>query len=130
MNTAIKTIGQLKDAEMSAYIYSIIVAVVFVLLLVIIANMISWKPGAKDNSGETRRKFFWILLALALIAPVVLNFVVFYQKITVAHFQSEFMMHMGIAGILSAVLYGVISFVIIRTQKRKTKLASIFPKKD
>lgn len=58
MNTVIKTISQLKDAEVNAYIYSVIIAVVFILLLIIVANMISWKPGAKDNSGETRRTFF------------------------------------------------------------------------
>lgn len=40
------------------------------------------------------------------------------------------MMHMGIAGFVSAAVYGIISFIIIRTQKKNTKLASIFPKKD
>ena len=49
MNTVIKTISQLKDAEVNAYIYSVIIAVVFILLLIIVANMISWKPGAKDT---------------------------------------------------------------------------------
>ena len=98
MNTVIKTISQLKDAEVNAYIYSVIIAVVFILLLIIVANMISWKPGAKDNSGETRRTFFWLFLALSLIVSVVVNFFVFYQEIAVAHFKSEFMMHMGIAG--------------------------------
>lgn len=130
MNTVIKTISQLKDAEVNAYIYSVIIAVVFILLLIIVANMISWKPGAKDNSGETRRTFFWLFLALSLIASVVVNFFVFYQEIAVAHFKSEFMMHMGIAGFVSAAVYGIISFIIIRTQKKNTKLASIFPKKD
>lgn len=130
MNTAIKTISQLKDAEVNAYIYSIIIAVVFVLLLVIVANMISWKPGAKDNSGETRRTFFWVFLALSLISSVVINFFIFYKEIAVAQFKSEFMVHMGIAGFLSALVYGLISFVIIRIQKKNTKLASIFPKKD
>ena len=130
MNNIIKTLPQLQDAIASTYIYSVIIGVVMVLLLVIIANMIPWESGACDNSGSKRRSVFWTLIVVALVVPSVLDFLMFFGKISVPQFKSSYMMHMGLAALLCAVVYGLISFIIIRMQKKNTKLASIVPKKD
>lgn len=130
MNSIIKTLPQLQDAIANTYIYSVIIGIVFVLILVIIANMIPWQSGPRDNSGSTRRSVFWILVVIAIISPLALNFFMHYQNISVPQFKSNYMMHMGLGALAAGTIYFVISFIIIRMQNKSTKLASIFPKKD
>lgn len=130
MNSTIKTIAQLQEAITSTYIYGVVLSILFVLLLIIVANMIQWQPGKFDKSGGKRRSAFFVLLALSLITPLAVNYFLFYSNISVAQFRSSYMMHMGIAAIATAVLYFVISFVLIKMQKRDSKLASIFPKQN
>ncbi|MDE6097849.1 MAG: hypothetical protein K2G24_03080, partial [Muribaculaceae bacterium] len=97
---------------------------------VIVANLIPWEPGRRDNSGAKRRVAFFVLLVVALAAPVLVNYFMFFNKIATPAFRSDYMMHMGIAGVVAAVLYFVIGFVLVKMQSRKTKLESIFPKKN
>lgn len=129
MNDLIKTSGQLNEAIATTYIYGVILAVAFVLIMILAANMISWQPGKFDTSGSKRRVAFFVVLALALICPIIVDYFLFYGKITVANFRNTYMMHMGISAAITAVLYFLIGFILIRLQKNDTKLASIFPKK-
>ncbi len=129
LSDLIKTPAQLSSAITSTYIYSIIIAVILVLVLIIVANMIPWQPGRIDNSGTKRRAAFFSILAVALAAPAIVNYFMFFNKIMTPAFRSDYMMHMGIAAVVSALVYFIISFIIIKAQTRRTKLESIFPKR-
>ncbi|MDE5657366.1 MAG: hypothetical protein K2I19_09885 [Muribaculaceae bacterium] len=129
-NELIKTPAQLGSAITSTYIYSLIIAVVMVLIMVIVANMIPWEPGRRDNSGSKRRVAFFVLMVLTLVAPVIVNYFMFFNKISTPAFRSDYMMHMGLAGVAAAVVYFIIGFVLVKMQSKKTKLESIFPKNN
>lgn len=129
-NELIKTPAQLGSAIASTYIYSAIIAFIVVLIMVLVANMIPWEPGRRDNSGAKRRVAFFLLMVVALAAPVLVNYMMFFNKILTPAFRSDYMMHMGIAAVVSALIYFVIGFVLIKIQSKKTKLESIFPKKN
>lgn len=126
----IKTAPALQQAIASTYIYDAIIAVVFVLVLVIVANLIKCQPGKVDRSGMTRRVWFFILGALALVTSLVFDYFVFASSIQVPAFLGKYFTHMALASVVSAVVYYLISFVIVYASRIGTKMQSIFPKKD
>ena len=126
----IKTAPALQQAITSTYIYDIIVALAFVLILFIIANLIKWKSGSNDNSGSVRRTWYFILAVAAILTSVGLDYFFFLTSIKVPAFVGKYAMHIGIASILSGVLYAAISFVVIKVSRIGSKMESIFPKKD
>lgn len=128
MFSPIKTMPAFKQAIMSTYIYDIIIAVIFIVALIIVANMISWSGGKVETSGKTRRVWYWSLAFLTLIAAIVFNFFAFYKQIGVPTFKAEYVLHMALGGIAASIIYMVVLYVIIKTQKTKSKLASIFAK--
>lgn len=130
LNAAIKTPADLTAATVSTYVYAAIVAVVCVLLMIVIANAIPSETGARDNSGKTRRLWFFLIMVLALIAPLAIDYFIYLKPTRALNFINKYMMQMCISAVVSAALYFIIGFVICKMQSTKNKLASIFPKKD
>lgn len=130
LNAAIKTPADLTAATVSSYVYAAIIAVVCVLLMIVIANAIPSETGARDNSGKTRRIWFFLIMVIALIAPFIVDYFIYLKPTTAMNFINKYMMQMCISAVFSAVLYFVIGFAISKMQSTKNKLASIFPKKD
>ena len=130
LNAAIKTPADLTAATVSSYVYAAIIAVVCVLLMIVIANAIPSETGARDNSGKTRRIWFFLIMVIALIAPFIVDYFIYLKPTTAINFINKYMMQMCISAVFSAVLYFVIGFAISKMQSTKNKLASIFPKKD
>lgn len=48
------------------------------------------------------------------------------EKNRKAQFVSEYIMHMIGAAIVGVVIYGIVTFIICKIQKKDTKLASMF----
>lgn len=130
LNAAIKTPADLTAATVSTYVYAAIIAVVCVLLMIVIANAIPSETGARDNSGSTRRTWFFLILVLALVAPLAIDYFIYLKPTRALNFINKYMMQMCISAVVSAVLYFIIGFAICKMQSTKNKLASIFPKKD
>ncbi len=126
MNTTIANAIQLHQAEFSTYLTDAIIGVGFMILMLIVANLIAWQPGAHDNSPAKRRLWFWILGACTLVTNLGVDFLVWMRHIKRAQFVSEYTMHMILAAIVGVVVYGLITFLICKMQKKDTKLASIF----
>lgn len=128
MFTPIRTMPQLKEAIMTTYLYDMLIGLVFIVLLIIIANMISWSGGKVETSGKTRRVWYWILAFVTLLSCVAFNFFAFYRQIGVPSFKMDYMMHMILGGVVATVLYLGLLYILIITQKTKSKLGSIFAK--
>lgn len=93
----------------SAYMWAIVIMVVFFLLAVIISNAIIFKP---NNPGTTtRRIWFWILCVATGVVGFIVNFIIG-NSITVPSIQSDYYMHSGIAAGISVVVYILIGFVV------------------
>ena len=126
ISLVINTKAQLSDAILSNYIMASCVAVVAIILLVLIANMVPWQTGTRDTSGTTRRVFWYILAAATLLVQAALSYVMFYSDITKKALQSDFLTQLFISAGASCLLYIVVTLIIIKTQKTRSKLASIF----
>lgn len=126
ISLAIKTVKELDAAILSNYIMAAGVAVVAVILLVLIANMVPWQTGKTDTSGTIRRVFWFILAAAALLVQGALSCVMFYSEITKKALQSGFFSHIFISAGVACLLYVIVTLIIIKSQKTRSKLASIF----
>ena len=127
----IKTMPQLKEAILSTYLYDLVIAIIFIVLLVVVASLIPWQGGKSDSSGRTRRVWYIVLGILNLVGTILFNFFAFCKKIGVPNFRSDYMLHMVLGAILFTVLYYGLLWLIIKIQKNSgkvTKLNSIASK--
>lgn len=93
----------------SAYMWAIVIMVVFFSLAVIISNAIIFKP---NNPGTTtRRIWFWIFCVATGVVGFIVNFIIG-NNITVPSIQSDYYMHSGIAAGVCVVVYILIGFVV------------------
>lgn len=89
----IKTAPALQQAILSTYIYDIIIAVAFVLVLVLVANLIKWNGGKNDSSGHTRRVWYFVLCAVTILVSVGFDWLFFMRSIKVPSFVGKYVMH-------------------------------------
>jgi|O1111metagenome_2_1110795.scaffolds.fasta_scaffold39410_2 sulfoxide reductase heme-binding subunit YedZ len=93
----------------TAYMWAIVIMVVFFLLAVIISNLILFKP---NNPGTTtRRIWFWVLCIGAGVVGFLINFLIG-NGITVPIIQSRYFMHSCIASAVCVVVYILVGFVV------------------
>ena len=126
MTTEIKTIDQLHNAEIATYMTDAIVGVAFIVLILIVANLIAWQPGAHDSSPAKRRLWFWILCVATLFCSLGIDYFTWMTRIKKAQFVSEYTIHMIGAAVGGVAVYVLITFIICKLQKKDTKLASMF----
>ena len=70
----ITTAPALSQAITSTYLYDVVIAIVFVAIMVLVANLIQWRPGKNETSGKTRRVWFFVLMFVNLIGCLVFDF--------------------------------------------------------
>ena len=126
----IKTAPELSQAISSTSLYDIVIAIIFVFIMVLVANIIKWQPGKNEKSGTTRRIWFFILMAITLIICLVFNYFAWFNHISVPAFISKYTLTMIIAAIVATISYLGLGFLLIKKSRIGTKLQSIFPKKD
>jgi len=123
---AIKTAAQLHQAVNATYLTDVIIGVVFIIAIIVVANSISWKPGAHDPSPAQRRRWFWILGAVTLLVALGTNYWMWMRHIEKAQLASSYTTHMMLGAVAAVAVYAVITFAICKVQKTDTKLASMF----
>ncbi len=93
----------------SAYMWAIVVMVIFFLIATLIANMVLYKP---NNPGTAPcRLWFWILCVATGVVGFLINFFIG-QGITVPTIKSAYLMHAAIATGVSVLLYIIIGFCV------------------
>lgn len=126
----ITTAPALSQAITSTYLYDVVIAIVFVAIMVLVANLIQWRPGKNETSGKTRRVWFFVLMTINLFASLVFDYLAWLSYIAVPAFSSKYTLHMILASIASTVFYFGLGFLLVKIARIGTKLQSIFPKKD
>ena len=106
----ITTAAQLHSAETATYLTDAVIGVVFIVLILIVANM-TW---------------FWILGVATLFTNLAVDYFNWMRHITKAQFTSEYTIHMIAASVVGVLIYGIVTFAICKMQKKDTKLASMF----
>lgn len=126
MNTVIKTLQQIQQAQADAWVYGLIVAGVALALAIVIAFMINWRSDRKDFI--TRRIWF---IVIGLVAPAsywLYNAQVVAPRIQNPGFKNMFEetnLYVLLASIGVYAIVGVVLMLCFRT----SKLGSILGKK-
>ena len=120
------TAAQLHQAETATYMTDAVIGIAFIIIILIVANSIKWQPGGNDPSPAKRRLWFYILGVASLFVSLGVNYFMWMRHISKAQFVSECAIHMIAAAAIGTLLYGLVTFVICKTRKKDTKLASIF----
>lgn len=93
----------------SAYIWSLIVAVVFFTVATVAANLILYKP---NNPGTaSRRLWFWILCVATGVVAYLINYSIA-RGITVPSLRSDYETHAAYAAGVGLVLYIAVGFIV------------------
>ena len=127
---SIKNVKDLQAATTATYLADIVLALVFFVVFLIVANAILYERGRVDNSWKKRRAAFFIIGFLTLIGSIVMNYFLYFTKIGVAAFRTKYTSTMLIAAFVAALVYFVLSFVIVRfVSPKDSKLATVFSRK-
>lgn len=98
-----------------AYIIGVCATVVMLLISMLVANLISYRPDNGDI--KTRKIWFWILGAITPVVSFLVSFFFVYLDIKGHAKQESFMTAMVIATISSFVLYVVLGIVLSKVKK-------------
>ncbi|WP_316826430.1 hypothetical protein [Pedobacter miscanthi] len=95
----------------SAYIISIITALIFLLLSAIIANAIKFEGGSNPKDPQARKTWFWIL---AILNPAVCFLLGYYAFKPDANIMvvNNYVTALGIGTAIGFILYIIIGFVM------------------
>ena len=105
-----------------AYIWAIVISLVFLLIAAIVANLISNKPGGADI--KRRRTWYWVLFVIAIAATLAINIYTAYTiKVPTKH--SAYMTAAGISTAVGAVVYILLGLGLSKGMSR-SKLGSWF----
>ena len=95
----------------SAYIISVIVSLVFLLISSLIANAIKFEGGSNPSDPRKRKMWFWIIASLTPIVNYLLGFFVFKPHANIM-IVNKYITALGIGTAISFVLYLVLGFVL------------------
>ncbi len=126
MNTYIKTIAQLHDAQANAWVYGLIVCGIALALAIAIAFITNWRSDRRDFI--TRRIWF---IVIGLVFPAgywIYNMLAIVPKIPNPGFKSMFESTNLYVLLVSIVIYFVVG-ILLMLGFRNTKFGSILGKK-
>lgn len=109
-------------ANSTAYMWAIVIAVVFFIGAIISANLIDYKPR---NPGTTQRRvWFWALCVTGVITGFIINFFIG-QGIDVPSRQADYNVHAAIGAAIALGVYIVCGFILSKIF-RNSKLGTWF----
>lgn len=127
MNTVIRTIQQVQQAQADAWIYGFIVTGIALLLAIIISAVINWRSDRRDFI--TRRIWFIIIGLVLPLSYWVYNMQVIVPRIQNAGFQNMFKAT-NLYILLSAIgIYAIVGIATLFLAKKGSKWRSVLPKK-
>lgn len=126
MNTVLRTLPQLQQAQADAWVYGLIVTGIALALSVIIAFLINWRSDRKDYM--TRRICFSVIGLVLPLSYWLYNMQAIVPKISNAGFQNMFKQTNLYVLITSIVSYAVVGLLLMLVF-RNSKLGSILGKK-
>ena len=95
----------------SAYIISVVTALVFVLISAIIANAIKFEGGSNPKDPQQRKKWFWILAILTPAVNFLLGYFVFKPDANIMVVK-KYTTALAIGTGVSLVLYILLGFIL------------------
>lgn len=100
----------------SAYIISIVTALIFLLISAFIANAIKFQGGSNPKDPQKRKMWFWILAILNPVVIFLLGYFVFKPEANVM-IVNKYITALGIGTGIGFVLYIILGFVLSKMFK-------------
>ena len=110
------------QSVVTAYVWSLVVFVIFFLVTILLSNMIPYKPN--DRGAGTRRTIFWVFAALTFAVSFLINIAVA-SGIAIAS-QKEKYIDNSIIGAGAALVLFIILGLVISKACSKTKVGTWF----
>lgn len=104
---------------MNAYVISLIVAIVAMLVAIIASNAVAYKPGVNSGDVTTRRIWFWVLGILTPIISWAICYFLVYEVARGKSHKADAMQAMCIAAAVSFVLYIAVGWVLSKVFNNK-----------
>lgn len=111
------------------YILAIILAIVFIVLLYIIANAIPNESGENPKDPVKRRTWFIILAFICCTIFFLWNLLYVKTLIRGIPAVDKFLIQTGIATGVALIVYFITGIIVIKVSKRGSKINSIWPSK-
>ena len=104
---------------MNAYVISLIVAIIAMLVAIIASNAVAYKPGVNSGDVTTRRIWFWVMGVLTPIISWAICYFLVYEVARGKSHKADAMQAMCIAAAVSLVLYIVVGWVLSKLFNNK-----------
>jgi sulfoxide reductase heme-binding subunit YedZ len=96
----------------SAYIISLITALIFLLLAAIVANAIKFEGGSNPKDPQSRRTWFWILAILNPAVTYLLGYFIFWPTDANRMVLNNYLTALSIGTAIGFVLYILLGFIL------------------
>ena len=97
---------------MNAYVISVIVAIIPMIVPIVASNAVAYKPGVNSGDVTTRRMWFWIMGVLTPIISWGICFFLVYQTARGKSHKADAMQAMCIGAAVAFVLYVVVGWIL------------------
>ena len=104
---------------MNAYVISVIVAIVAMIVSIIASNRVAYKPGVNSGDVTTRRIWFWVMGVLTPVISWVICYFLVYETARGKSHKADAMQAMCIAAAVSFVLYVAVGWVLSKVFSNK-----------
>jgi len=109
----------------NTYLLAIIVAILFIGISYIVANMIAFEGGKNPQDAKTRKTWFYIIGLSSVIFFFLWNYLYVNDLIKGAKGKSDFLVHNAVATLVCILVYLVLGYVVARVFKH-SKFGTIF----
>ncbi len=107
----------MNDQSITAYVTSVVMGLVFLLIAALISNMIQYEGGSNPRDPGKRKRWFWILAILCPIINFLYGFLVVRQGINNAMFRDKYTTALSIGTGVAFVLYIILGFILSKVFK-------------
>lgn len=107
----------MNDQSLSAYIISVVIALVFLLIAAIISNLIKFEGGSNPKDPGKRRLWFWILGIFCPIVIFLYGFLIVRHDIAVPSMRDKYTTAISIGSGVAFLLYVLLGFLLSKIFK-------------
>ncbi len=119
------TLKTLPGLFTTTYISAVVLAIIFIVISLVVANMIAYEGGKNPKDAKKRKIWFWILASVNAMVFFLWNLLYVAEKVKGKPAKSEFLMHNGIATGVTLLVFIVLGIVISKVMN-KSKYGTIF----
>ncbi|MBP1631175.1 MAG: hypothetical protein H6Q15_2068 [Bacteroidetes bacterium] len=107
----------MNDQSISAYIISVVIALIFLLIAAIISNLIQYEGGSHPKDKGKRKMWFWIFAILTPLVILLYGFLIVRTDINVPSLRDKYTIALSIGTGVSILVYVLLGFILSKIFK-------------